>query len=66
MTDNKVCRTRKDNADYATCTLTSFDADGATFNYTTNVGGAKQRALLFIGTTVTATPFLLKRRNTFQ
>lgn len=48
MTDSKACRTRKDNADYATCTLTSLDGDGATFNYTTNVGGARQRAILFV------------------
>lgn len=48
MTDNKVCRTRKDAADYATCTLTSFDADGATFNYTATNGTARQRAILLI------------------
>lgn len=48
MTDSKVCRTRKDAADYATCTLTSFDSDGATFNYTATNGTARQRAILFV------------------
>lgn len=48
MTDNKACRTRKDAADYATCTLTSFDSDGATFNYTATNGTARQRAILFV------------------
>jgi len=48
MTDTKVCRTRKDGADYATCTLSSLDADGATFNYTATNGTARQRVILFL------------------
>jgi len=50
VTDNKVCRTRKGtpNDDYATCTFTQWTSDGGDLNYTVNVGGAKQRALLFV------------------
>ena len=61
VTDNKACRTRKGtpNADYATCTLTSFDPDGATFNYTVNVGGAKQRAILFVQAPASSSRLLL-------
>lgn len=48
MTDSKVCRTRKDAVDFATCTLVSLDLDGATFNYSTAPAAATQRAILFI------------------
>jgi len=64
VTANTVCRTRKNAADYATCSLTSLDADGATFNYTVNNGGAVQRAILFIQASATsrrrATPMVLE------
>lgn len=48
MTDTKVCRTRKDAADYSTCTFTQWTSDGVDLSYATNVGGAKQRAILFV------------------
>lgn len=48
VTDAKVCRTRKASADFDTCTLTSFDADGATFNYSVASSSTRQRALLFV------------------
>lgn len=48
ITETAVCRTRKDAADYATCTLVSFDADGATYNYTATNGTARQRAVLYV------------------
>jgi hypothetical protein len=54
VTDSKVCRTRKDSADYATCTLTSFDADGATYDYTVTNGSARQRAILYVQSSATA------------
>lgn len=48
MTDARVCRTRKDGADFDTCTLTSFDADGMTLNYSLASAATRQRALLLI------------------
>jgi hypothetical protein len=63
VTDSKVCRTRKDGADYATCTLTSFDADGATYNYTATNGSARQRAILYVQTSATSSNMMMRRRN---
>lgn len=48
MTDTKVCRTRKDAADYSTCTFTQWTSDGVDLSYATNVGGATQQALLVV------------------
>lgn len=47
ITDSKMCRTRKDALDYATCTFSQWTSDGVDRNYTTNVGGTTQQAMLF-------------------
>lgn len=46
VTDTKACRLRKDGADYATCTVSSMDSDGITFNYTVAPAAVTKRALL--------------------
>lgn len=61
MTDTKVCRTRKDAADYQTCTLVSFDNDGATYNYTATNGTARQLAVLYVQAPAAATGAMKRR-----
>lgn len=61
VTDATVCRTRKDVADFDTCTLASFDADGATFNYSVASGATRQRALLFVQSATGATNQMRRR-----
>lgn len=63
LTDTKVCATRKDSAAYATCTLSSFDSDGATYNYTATNGTARQRAVLYVQTSAASSNMMLRRRN---
>jgi hypothetical protein len=50
VTDAKPVFLRRGAADFQVATLTSFDSDGCTFNYTTaNVAAtARKRAVLFI------------------
>jgi hypothetical protein len=61
ITDTKVCRTRKDAADYSTCTFTQWTSDGVDLSYATNVGGVTQRALLFVSVASSGGGMMRKR-----
>lgn len=62
ITDSKMCRSLKDGADFITCTLTSFDADGLTRNYTTTSGTARQQAVLLFESSTPVVNFITRRR----
>lgn len=61
VTDNRLCRTRKDAANHLTCTLVSRDADGLTRNFTVTSGVNNLQAMLLFSDPISGT-FMMRRR----